>query len=210
MAKITRLTLLRHAPVNGPAALYGKTDIGVTAANNAPLLTTLIKHQALFDKVVSSPLTRCAGLATEFAIKTSKPLEISDKLQEMDFGIFDGIPFDELQKHWPSLEAFWQSPATSPLPEAESLPHFYQRVSQSIAAILSNEANQSILCISHGGVIRMILAWALQWDWQKGSLFSQLNIANGSLTHLEYHHQTGQCRVNGISVPIDYLTDDKQ
>ncbi len=104
--------------------------------------------------------------------------------KEMDFGLYDGVPFEQLKDQWPVLEQFWQQPATHSLPQAESLQSFHQRISQSWQDLVDNAQGDTLL-ICHGGTIRMILASILGLEWTNSALFSVLQIANQSLTHIK-------------------------
>ncbi len=147
------IDLIRHVKVLGKPALYGSTDVAPIPGENARLLERLLTQQKTsnaYQGVISSPLIRCQNLAREFSKLGQLFLEISPNLQEMNFGSFDGVPFDDLlfeenvfdgsileanQKgeekaklHWSQLEGFFQAPAEVTLPQAEILPDFYHRV----------------------------------------------------------------------------------
>lgn len=147
------IDLIRHVKVLGKPALYGSTDVAPIAAENARLLKRLLVQQKTsnpYQGVISSPLIRCQNLAREFSQLGQLPIEISPDLQEMNFGSFDGVPFDDLifeggvfkkrqfeadqeseektKLHWSQLEGFFQAPADIILPQAEALPDFHHRV----------------------------------------------------------------------------------
>ncbi len=93
------IDLIRHVKVLGKPALYGSTDIAPIATENARLLERLVVQQQTnkaYQSIVCSPLMRCQLLAKEFSDRCQLPLEISPELQEMNFGCFDGVPFDDL------------------------------------------------------------------------------------------------------------------
>lgn len=93
------IDLIRHVNVAGDAALNGKTDVFPLAEDNSALLTVLVNKQRSKDKyqqVICSPLKRCALVAEKFASQFFLPLSIEEKLQEMNFGLYDGVPFTQL------------------------------------------------------------------------------------------------------------------
>lgn len=147
------IDLIRHVKVLGKPALYGSTDVAPIGEENARLLKHLLAQQKTsnaYQGIISSPLIRCQNLAREFSQLGQLPLEISADLQEMNFGSFDGVPFDDLlfeedvvqrnivnaaqegeekaKLHWSELEGFFQTPADIVLPHAEALPDFHLRV----------------------------------------------------------------------------------
>ncbi|WP_019025831.1 histidine phosphatase family protein [Colwellia piezophila] len=147
------IDLLRHVKVVGEPALYGRTDIAPIAAENTRLLARLVAGRSntpRYHNIICSPLARCQNLALDLAKACDIPLVVSPSLQEMNFGCFDGVPFDRIpfagspfdekqnlknadknsQLTWSRLEDFFQTPAENTLPEAETLADFHQRVIQ--------------------------------------------------------------------------------
>lgn len=120
-------------------------------------------------------------------------------------------PNSTLQKfdNWQALENFWQSPDEYPLPEAETLANFNARIKAQWQILLKRHQNHSILLVSHGGVIRMILAEVLGLDWRNAKLFSQLTIRNASFTHIYHDISADLCHVKAISHPLSSLATNQ-
>ena len=114
----------------------------------------------------------------------SVPLSVAPDFQEMNFGEVDGVAFDELEDKWAMLDTFWQDPANHQLTGAESLQSFHNRVTQAWSQLL-NDPSDNLLLVTHGGVIRMLLAHCLDIDWKNPSLYSKLSIENASITHIQ-------------------------
>ncbi|WP_135381756.1 alpha-ribazole phosphatase family protein [Vibrio tasmaniensis] len=176
--------LLRHGKVEGEAALNGSSDVLVNPDLQDRICGALIKQDITFDCVVTSPLRRCSDLANRYAQRMSVPLSVTPDFQEMNFGDVDGVPFDELEDKWGMLETFWQDPANHQLTGAESLQSFHDRVTQAWSQLL-NDPSDNILLVTHGGVIRILLAHCLDIDWKNPSLYSKLSIENASITHIQ-------------------------
>ncbi|OEE16718.1 alpha-ribazole phosphatase [Vibrio cyclitrophicus ZF205] len=181
---IKNIYLLRHGKVEGKAALNGFSDVLVQTEIQQRICESLIEQNLFLDCVVTSPLRRCSDLANLYAKRMALPLSIEPEFQEMNFGEVDGVPFDELEDKWEMLETFWQAPANHQLTGAESLQGFHDRVTQAWSQLL-NDPSDNILLITHGGVIRMILAHCLDIDWKNPSLYSKLSIENASITHIQ-------------------------
>lgn len=183
----TIITLVRHGKVAGPAALYGRTDIALSAAGHSDLTRALnnLHAQTPISQLISSPRIRCLQVAQEFSAQHKIPLRTEDNLQEMDFGIWDGIPFDELGDEWKNIEAFWDSPHGVQPPEGESLTDFAARVITSWESLIGNIKHGHNVIICHGGVIRILIAHILQLDWRNPALFKQLQIDYASCTRIE-------------------------
>ncbi len=183
------ITLLRHGKVDGPAALYGHTDITLSAQGNTDLFAAIntVQQQRPITHIISSPLIRCAQPAQEFAEATQLPLQIIDDLKEMFFGHWDGIAFDQFDEaHWPALHQFWDAPASAHAPAGEALQQFVERVMRGWDLIANNTDAEHQLVICHGGVIRIIIALVLNLDWRNAALFKQLHIDYASHTRIEF------------------------
>ncbi len=211
---MTQVYLLRHGQVDAAPGLYGKTDVSVTPETNIKIMSELLKHQHHFTDVISSPLIRCSTLAKQFSSKVQISLHIIDDFQEMDFGAFDGRTFDEISlsdehsginKVWHCLERFWQAPAINHLPKAELLSCFNQRIANAWTQLLKQYQGKTILLVTHGGVIRTILANILGLDHGNPKLYSQLSIDYASVTHIEHYDETNISRIKNISMPLAIL-----
>ncbi|MCJ8321015.1 MAG: histidine phosphatase family protein [Colwellia sp.] len=224
------ITLLRHAKVAGPAALYGKTNIEAQIIENQKIVNSFSNSEQAFDLVVSSPLQRCYLVAQQLSTELNVQLVCNEYFEEMNFGLIDGIPFEQLvgdnashvnaEKYWSLLEMFWQNPAQTTLPLAESLAEFNQRVTKGwqllIKQLIAQSAKEDncgkkILLVCHGGVIRMILAHVLALDWQNANWYQGLSIDYAStskitLTVLANHDEKSSLRVNYIGLPLSSMT----
>ncbi|EGQ8248306.1 alpha-ribazole phosphatase [Vibrio parahaemolyticus] len=181
--KTLNIYLMRHGKVDAAPGLHGQTDLKVKEAEQQQIAMAWKTKGYDVAGIISSPLSRCHDLAQILAEQQLLPMTTEDDLQEMDFGDFDGMPFDLLTEHWKKLDAFWQSPAHHSLPNAESLSTFSQRVSRAWSQII-NDINDNLLFVTHGGVIRIILAHVLGVDWRNPQWYSTLAIGNASVTHI--------------------------
>lgn len=173
------IDLLRHGKVDGQPALYGKTDVDVT---NAGFDAMLSQSQSLdiTGKVFTSPLMRCRNLA----LTVDATAQVVWQLAEMDFGLWDGIPFDEFEGDWDKLEAFWLDPGANTPTGGESLRDFHNRVLEGWHEVVEQCVEGQNLVVCHGGVIRVILAHILNVAVSNGRWFTSLTISNASLTRI--------------------------
>ncbi|TYK66364.1 histidine phosphatase family protein [Colwellia echini] len=155
------IDLIRHVKVVGKAGLYGATDVEPMLIENARLLKCLIAQQSTvktYQSIISSPLIRCQKLAREFSKASQLPLSIDYELQEMNFGDFDGVAFDDMYYeakandtvsfdaktqplHWSTLEGFFNAPAKVILPNAESLFDFNERIISAWESLLERQVS---------------------------------------------------------------------
>lgn len=201
---MAKVYLIRHGKVDGEPALYGHTDVEVPSSENQLICELLEKQGLSFSKVISSPLARCQKLAVKLAEKHACSLQLENKLKEMNFGQFDGVPFDSLYKDdevWRQFERFWENPVQHPLPKSELLTGFSYRVIEAWHQVISQlNHHDQVLIVCHGGVIRMILAYLLNVDFRNPHWYTQLSIANGSLTSIDI--RDNNVRVKEIAKPL--------
>lgn len=202
--QVCNFYLLRHGKVEGEPALNGHTDCKVDPAVQQKISQALSNQAIPFDHIISSPLRRCADLAA--LLKEDHPtlkMTINKQIQEMSFGTLDGKAFETIKEQWPLLDAFWQNPAKNTLPQGETLNEFRNRIISAWSEIIKTN-NKNTLIITHGGVIRMLLADALQVNWKKPAWHSNLAIGNASLTHIQVS-KADRYYISVKSIAVDLL-----
>ena len=87
--------LMRHTAVDVPQGVcYGQTDVPLKPTFETEATQTAANLQGLsFDKVYTSPLTRCVRLATFCGYPDA---ERDDRLKELNFGDWEMHRFDEI------------------------------------------------------------------------------------------------------------------
>lgn len=103
--------------------------------------------------VVSSDLIRAS--ATADAIQGDKDrLADHPDLREINFGEWDGKPFDDIAKSHPELSrAFWETPGDVVAPGGESWNMAAARVSAAVDALADQHPDQHIIAVAHFGAI---------------------------------------------------------
>lgn len=206
------LYLLRHGEVEGPAAVYGRTDVPLSQKGWEQLQQQCQRLENL-TQVVSSPLQRCYNFAERLCTERNLPLQKERDFQECDFGKWDGVPFDEVpQSNWGEMEAFWQSPATCQFEGGEALENMHKRVAAAWDRLLNDisaaETPENVLIIAHGGVIRLILAHILDLDWYNPALFSQWQIDYASLSKITLPNvKDTRAKVNYVAMPHNWKAE---
>ncbi|TAN05476.1 MAG: histidine phosphatase family protein [Rhodanobacteraceae bacterium] len=110
-----------------------------------------------WDRVVSSPLQRCAAFARELAQQRNLPLTLDARLAEYHFGDWQGVPIETLAaRDAGALERFWADPLAHPPPGSEGIPAFRARVCAALDDLAQAAHAVRVLVVTHGGVIRML------------------------------------------------------
>ena len=122
------------------------------------------------SKVYSSPRRRCIQTAQSVARCHNVPVRIVAGLEEADFGVWEGLTFDEIEKRDPDLVSRWiEDPIRISPPEGETLEEMAQRVFRAydhICALskgrkkeaVDTSKHQKIVIVTHGGPIRALLS----------------------------------------------------
>jgi alpha-ribazole phosphatase len=142
-----RLHLIRHPkPSIEPGICYGQLEIlaKIEMADVARLRAQLPPGLPVW----SSPLLRCRHLAEQLQ---PQPM-LDDRLTEMNFGDWEGRPWDDIPRH--ELDAWAADVVGYAPPGGESPRQLQARALQAIARIESPEA----VIVTHAGVIRAMLA----------------------------------------------------
>lgn len=150
--------LVRHTSVNMESGTcYGKSDIDVSCAFPAELevIKNKLGNPGSFV-FYTSPLKRCVKLAQKLSSSDFIP---DNRLIECNFGEW------ELKK-WASLEGEyfkkWQGDYVNmPCPNGETYLEIYERSSEFFEELIK-KAHPKTAVITHGGVIRAILAYVLK------------------------------------------------
>jgi alpha-ribazole phosphatase len=158
------LTLVRHTRPNAPPSVcYGRTDLPA-ATGFEPEAARLAALLAPADRVVSSPLRRCAALAEALAAHLRAPLTLDPRWRELDFGAWEGRPWDAIPR--PELHA-WAADLLHARPHGgESVAMLLARTRRALARCRA--APGRTLVVTHAGPIRAALfatgAGAAAWQ----------------------------------------------
>ena len=165
------LHLVRHPkPAIAPGICYGRLDI--SAENVASVATCLRDELPPGLPVWSSPLRRCRELAT---LLHPTP-RLDDRLAEMNFGDWEGRPWDSIPRA--EIDA-WAADVAGYVPPGGESPLLLQ---QRALAFVANLAVPEAVIVTHAGVIRTLLA---HWQGLPRDEWTRLEFAYGSRTTVE-------------------------
>ncbi|MBJ2252661.1 alpha-ribazole phosphatase family protein [Pseudomonas sp. MF6772] len=184
------LDLLRHGETELGGGLRGSLDDALTAKGWAQMREAVLARGP-WDRLVSSPLQRCARFAEELGARLNLPVSLEQDLQELHFGAWEGQSAVQLMEtDAEALGLFWADPYSFTPPDGEPVEAFSQRVRDAVLRLHQLYAGQRVLLISHGGVMRLLLAQArglpreqlLNVEVGHGGLFSLRVEADGVLS----------------------------
>lgn len=182
---MTRLILIRHGETDyslkGRYCGFSNPSLnksGIWQSKKLADRLTDIKIQ----KVYSSDLKRAVETA-KIIFKNNSIEQLSD-FREMNFGILEGLNYNEIIKRYPRLYRDWiDNPLKVKIPKGESLKDLSIRVKKGLSSILFIHQGETLVLVSHGGPIRIVLCEALRFDLK---MFWQIKQEVGALNIIDY------------------------
>ncbi len=159
---VTTLFLIRHTEPAGWAKGLCHGALDVPLSDDGEIHARRIGDHLggmRIDAVYSSPLSR--AVATASAVASPHGLEpmLREDLREIDFGVFEGRTFDEIAASHPDVYAKWmREPTSVRFPGGESFAGLSERAMREITRIRREHEGGSVSVVTHGGVIRAVLA----------------------------------------------------
>ncbi len=141
--------LIRHTAVDVPQGVcYGQTDVPLKLSFLHEAEETAKQLEGLhFDKVYTSPLTRCIRLATY----CGHPEAVRDnRLLEIHFGDWEMKQYDEITD--PNLDKWYADYFHVKATHGESFEDVYRRVADFLEE-LRKQSYRQVAIFAHGGVL---------------------------------------------------------
>lgn len=176
------IDLLRHGETELGGGLRGSLDDALTAKGWAQMQAA-VDTAGPWQVLVSSPLQRCARFAQSLGEQRGLPVHLAPGLQELHFGEWEGRSAADLMlTHEQQLGQFWADPYSFTPPGAEPVSDFSARVLAVLAALRAEHAGKHVLLVTHGGVMRLLLARARGLPREQ---LLQVEVGHGALCRLE-------------------------
>ena len=173
------LVLIRHGATkaNMEHRYLGKLDETLSKEGEKELAAyKKSQYYPGIDCLFSSPMKRCVQTA-EILFPELKPIEI-EEWKEMDFGVFEGKNYLELQGD-KRYQEWIDSNGTLPFPEGESREEFISRCDKGFRRMIEKlkpikeERHKTVGIVVHGGTIMALLS-----KYGKGDYFDY-QVPNG-------------------------------
>ena len=185
-----RVVVMRHPQTVGNVApfLSGRRDVELTQLGKVQRDRAIGALAAWGpDRVVSSPLSRCLGIARGVRELTGCELLVDERVIEIDFGECEGLSSGAAR------ERGWEFPwpvgaggTSRPCPGGESFEHLLGRAGEVASWLASLEGRTAV--VTHGGFTRALLGAVygspvnLFWNFTVPNVSSQLfDVAHGRL-----------------------------
>ena len=155
------LYLVRHTtPAIAPGVCYGQSDIEVAETFAHELEAVRGKLAAVMPVAIySSPLKRCSQLAAAIASMTGCDVQHDPRLMELHFGDWELLAWNDIPR---GLVDVWADDHVMQAPPAgESFHALSLRAQDFLQEVSANHMGQNLVVLTHAGVIRAMLAQAL-------------------------------------------------
>ncbi|WP_069132593.1 histidine phosphatase family protein [Rhodohalobacter halophilus] len=148
------------------------------------------------DHLVSSSLKRSWQTAEPFRDSTGLDIRKDEGLDEMDFGIYEGVPYTEAVGDLVALKEIWESGnIDEPVPGGESPLQVFERANGAVRKIMDQSSEETIVLILHGRLIRILLSEWLGYGLEN---MQQVSHQNGAVNHLVYNGEFEAVYLNKI------------
>ena len=148
---MTSFWWVRHGPTH-EKAFVGWRDVPADLSD-LDRIARLEAHLPREAVLVSSDLSRAVTTADAIAGNRIR-LPHAPALREFDFGVWDGMRFNDVASRDPDLSRrFWESPGDVAPPDGESWNDVAERVGACVADLNQRHSGRDIVVVAHIGVI---------------------------------------------------------
>lgn len=192
------LVLVRHGETdwNKAQRVIGTSRIGLNETGKDQMLWAASMLRGMdIAKIYCSPYPRTQQSAQLLAQTSQAEAIPSESLCEVGYGVWEGRLFADLRKD-PHYFRYLNDPFYDPGNGIEPILHVQKRAVSFLEKALAQESAQATLVIvSHGDVIRTVLAYYLNLPLKE---FRRIRIDNGSISGVELRGKFAE--IKGINL----------
>lgn len=176
---MTKVIFVRHGETtwNHSGRYQGHSDIPL---NEKGLQQAELVAQRLAGKTISaiysSDLRRALQTAEVIATQHSLFPMVLPEFREVNFGLWEGLTYEKIMAVWPEvLSEIYSKPGSTIIPEGESFYDVQRRTMIGLEKCIANHHDETIVIVSHGGTMRVLLCDALglaienMWSFRQDS-----------------------------------------
>jgi broad specificity phosphatase PhoE len=196
-----RLILVRHAQTDlntkrvyqGVRLDYALNEVGREQAKK----TSEFLKDYKFDLILSSPLKRAIETAEIINEKHNNKIILMESITERDFGEFDGQSYDDINYKKVREDDSYNKYGV------ESPKCFQKRVEDFLEDVHGEHYGKTILVVSHGGTLKMLLSILQNIDWEVGVYSIKKPNASISIIELDEKKDLKSIDVGSIKHLLD-------
>ncbi|MDY5482916.1 MAG: histidine phosphatase family protein [Clostridium sp.] len=188
-----KLYLIRHGQTdwNIEGKIQGKTDIPLnqTGLHQAKLLAKGMRSRQITE-VYTSPLLRARQTAEILAEEKGLPVQEIPELREVDFGLWEGRTWEEIEAEYPEDFHRWEeNPALGMPTGGETIDCCRERCRRAAEKILAGCCDVAV--VAHGGILVHMVDYLLRNQKEK----KEIIVKNASISVVEYDRYTAMGRL---------------
>lgn len=158
----TTIILVRHGQTewNRVERFRGRYDVPLNATGQMQAERTAQRIAARWKPaaIYTSPLSRAMQTAETIAAKIFLSALPMDGLIDIDYGQWQGLTPEEVQKQWPdSFTNWYERPELAEIPGGETLSQVRSRAMSALGELCRRHPHHEIVLVSHTVVNRLIL-----------------------------------------------------
>ena len=197
-----KLILIRHPETdwNKQKRYMGSADIPLNnkGKKQARIIAGYFKNKDI-SVIYSSKLKRTLETAELIAKPHNLKVKEDRRLNEINFGEWEGMTFEQIKKKHPGLaREYLLKPQNIKIPGGESFKEFKNRVSASLEEILAHEEG-NVAIVAHGGVNRVIICELLKIPFSR---LWQIKQDNGAINKIEIYPVKNHARACAPEGPL--------
>lgn len=172
--------LIRHGNIDYNRRIPGRQPGILLNADGQNQALSLVKRFSTIpiDAIYSSPLERAFTTALPVANAKQCSVEKRDELNEIDFGQWTGMFFDELESDW-QWKQFHYYRNGCQIPDGELMVEVQRRMIKLIYEIYQKSPDKNILLFSHNDPIKSVVAYFCGISLDQ---FLRVSISTGSVS----------------------------
>jgi len=156
----TELILIRHGETdwNRELRFQGHIDVPLNDIGHEQARRVGLRLAGeTVQHVVSSDLLRTQQTAAPAASHLLLPVTTTVGLREQNFGVAEGLRAGDIQRDHPRAWEQWlEFNENHGMPGGESPLQFHSRIIEALRGIVAQHAGQTVLVVTHGGVLDMV------------------------------------------------------
>ena len=193
---MSKIILTRHGHVEGiePERFRGREPLDLTARGRAQAraVAQRIAEGWRPSMIYTSPMTRCVATGAAIATACGIAAEICDDLNDIDYGAWQFMAFDQARRENAVLFVAWfATPQLVRFPKGESLQDLLARGANVLRMVLARHAEDTIVLVGHDRVNRALLLLLLDQPlsayWRVAQwpcCINEIDVVNGKISVL--------------------------
>ena len=182
-----KLILVRHTETiwNEEFRYIGSTDMDLSplGEKHAAMMAAYLGAEDV-EAIFASDMNRARQTAAAIAAYHDIKTKYLSELREVGFGAWEGLTYGEIKENYSQIIDDWlDDPLNVTMPGGESWSAFESRVEAGLKKVLDSGINGTIIIVTHGGPIKVIIGQALGIP---ASSYWQIYQDKGAINEIHY------------------------